>query len=505
MNTTDYLLQHVDDSQIALITKNGQVTYRELRDGVVSLANALHAAGIRASDRVGLLGENSFFWVAAYLAIMHAGAVAVPLPTVSTAEDLKQKLRFINCQAVFLDRRSYGRTIPAFSEGPHLIFDDVLEPGKTLTQSGTSFQVDDHQDAALMLTSGTTAYPRAVRVTHRNIQANTDSIIQYLGLTRAERIMVVLPFYYCFGTSLLHTHLRVGGTLVLCNTFAYPETVLDMTEATQCTGFAGVPSTYQTLLRNTTFPHRKLDSLRKIQQAGGKLPVVFIQELVQALPQAKIFVMYGQTEATARLSYLPPELLASKIGSIGKGIPGVTLRVLDEAGSEVKPGEVGEIYAWGENISPGYLNDPAASTEKFVGGALLTGDLATIDDGGFIFIVDRKADFIKSMGHRVSSQEIEARILDISDVVAAAAIGEPDDVLGEAIKVFVTLKSDSRITTNEIISYCRQRLARHMVPKEIVVVENLPMNAHGKVVKSALRSTTISNSVARKPATQAQG
>ncbi len=491
MNTTDYLFQHVDDSGIALITKNARYTYQELREAVSSLAGALHSAGIRASDRVGLLGENSYFWVAAYLAIMQTGAIAVPLPTVSTPDDLKKKERFVNCQTVFVDRRSYGKFSAAFTDGPRLIFDDAMQTASNDAWKGTPVEVDDHQETALMLTSGTTAYPRAVRVTHRNIQANTDSIIQYLGLTREERMMVVLPFYYCFGTSLLHTHLRVGGTLVLCNTFAYPETALEMMEATGCTGFAGVPSTYQTLLRNTTFKQRKLDSLRKIQQAGGKLQVVFIQELVEALPQAQIFVMYGQTEATARLSYLPPELLPAKIGSIGKGIPGVTLRVLNEAGKDVKPGEVGEIYAWGENISPGYLNDPAATAEKFFDGTLRTGDLATVDEEGYLYIVDRKADFIKSMGHRVSSQEIEARILEIPEVVSAAAIGESDEILGEAIKVFVTLKSGAQITPEELITHCRQRMARHMVPKQIVIIESLPMNAHGKVVKSALRTLAV--------------
>ena len=268
-----------------------------------------------------------------------------------------------------------------------------------------------------MLTSGTTARPRAVRVTHRNIQANTNSIIEYLALDHRERILVILPFYYCFGTSLLHTHLRVGGSLALCNTFAYPETALDMIDATHSTGFAGVPSTYQTLLRNTSFPKRGLKSLKKVQQAGGKLPVVFIQELRDALPEAQVFVMYGQTEATARLSYLSPSLLDEKMGSIGRGIPGVELRVVSEEDQLVKPGEVGEIIATGDNISPGYYKDPGATAEKFIGGSLRTGDLAKVDEEGFIYIVDRKSDFIKSLGHRVSSQEIEARILQLPEVV----------------------------------------------------------------------------------------
>ena len=260
-----------------------------------------------------------------------------------------------------------------------------------------------------MFTSGTTAKPRAVRITHRNIQANTSSIIEYLDLSADDRMLAILQFYYCFGASLLHTHLRVGGSLALANSFVYPEVVLDLMVAAECTGFAGVPSTYQTLLRNSTFPKRQIQSLRKVQQAGGKLQTVLIQELVQAVPNGQVYVMYGQTEATARLSYLPPELLKTKLGSIGRGIPGVTLRVMNESGTEINPGEVGEIYAWGDNVSPGYLDDPEASAQKFVDGVLHTGDLATVDEDGFIYVVDRKADFIKVL--RLPGQQPRSRRL----------------------------------------------------------------------------------------------
>ena len=183
-----------------------------------------------------------------------------------------------------------------------------------------------------MFTSGTTASPKAVRLTHGNIQANTDSIIESLGLRGDDRILVILPFFYCYGASLLHTALRLGGRLVLCNSFVFPETALDLLEREECTVFAGVPSSFQLLLRASTFAQRALPSLRLIQQAGGKLSPVLIEELLTATPAAQLFVMYGQTEATARLSIIAPDKLAEKPGSIGKGIPGVTLRVLDEAG-----------------------------------------------------------------------------------------------------------------------------------------------------------------------------
>ena len=300
-------------------------------------------------------------------------------------------------------------------------------------------------------------------------------------------MMVALPFYYCFGTSLLHTHLRVGGRLVLCNSFVYPQVALDLMEAEQCTGFAGVPSMYQTLLRNSAFPRRAFPHLRKIQQAGGKLPSVLIQELVDTLPDAEIYIMYGQTEATARLSYLLPSLLETKLGSVGRGIPGVELRVLEKSGKEVAPGEVGEIYARGDNVSPGYYKNPEATVGKFVDGLLRTGDLATVDEDGFIYIVDRTADFIKSQGYRVSSQQVEEAILHLPDVVAAAVIGEPDLALGEAIIAYAVIRAGSELSPEDVHAHCRQHLPRYMWPKDVLFLDSLPKSAQGKIVKSVLR------------------
>ena len=485
MNIADYLLETGADQATAVIAEGARFSYDDLRTACKRMVGELIDAGVQPGDRVGILGNNSFSWMVAYLALLKIGALAVPIPHTATPPDVESMTKFVGCSVVCVDRRSVRRFASAFANVRTVIVDEVL------ARAGTSAWPDsakgDDEDAVLMFTSGTTGKPRAVRVTPRNIRANTNSIIDYLHLTAAERMLVVLPFCYCYGTSLLHTHLRAGGTLVLSNTFTYPETVLDLMEETQCTAFAGVPSTFQTLLRNSTFPKRELSSLRKIQQAGGKLPIVLIQELITSAHDAELYIMYGQTEATARLSYLPPDLTKTKMGSIGRGIPGVTLRVMDDAGVEVKPGEVGEIYAWGDSICPGYYNEPEATAQKFVDGALRTGDMATVDADGFIYITDRKSDFIKSYGHRVSSQQVEACVLELPDVIAAAAIGELDLTRGEAIKVFVTLHTGSTLAPSDIITHCTKHMAHHMVPREVVVVDHLPMNAHGKVIKAELK------------------
>ncbi|MEJ5313070.1 MAG: AMP-binding protein [Anaerolinea sp.] len=486
MNTADYLLERGRDDDVALVLPEHRYTYADIRQGSSRVLAALLQCGVQPGDRVAILGANSFFWVCSYLAILKSGAIAVPLATTHTPEETQKFIAFTGTRIVLAEKRLYPKFLASLDGQIGTLFEDILSSSQSVWDvPDLHFNLD--QDAALMSTSGTTARPRAVRVTHRNIQANTNSIIEYLELDSSERMMAVLPFYYCFGTSLLHTHLRVGASLVCGGSFTYPETVLDLMEATQCTGFAGVPAIYQTLLRNSSFPRRKWTYLRKLQQAGGKLQNILIQELMHAVPHAKIFVMYGQTEATARLSYLPPDLLPHKLGSIGKGIPGVTLRVLNEEGKPVKPDEVGEIYARGDNICPGYWDDPEATAEKFVNGELKTGDLATVDADGFFYIVDRKADFIKTYGYRVSSQQVEAVLMEIPDLVAAAVIGEPDLVRGEAILAFVVLRDGATLNEKEILTHCAKRLPNYMVPRDVYFVPALPTNAHGKVVKTELR------------------
>jgi acyl-CoA synthetase (AMP-forming)/AMP-acid ligase II len=323
MNTADFLLDVGNDEDIVCVTDRASYTYRDLRMATQRIACKLLSLGIMPGDHVGLLSANSLFWIATYLATMKIGAISVPFFTTLTPLELQESERFVECQALCLQKRYQNKMAQGLrGDLPLLVEDEVLSPEEPADGANVeSVAVDPDQEAAFMLTSGTTSQPKVVRVSHRNIQANTESIISYLGLTREDRMMVILPFFYCFGTSLLHTHLRVGGTVVLNNQFIYPETVLAMMQEHACTGLAGVPSTYQTLLRNSSFPKRSFPALKKVQQAGGKLPVVLIEELMAALPTAEIYIMYGQTEATARLSYLPPALLRTRMGSVGKGCP----------------------------------------------------------------------------------------------------------------------------------------------------------------------------------------
>jgi long-chain acyl-CoA synthetase len=494
-NTSDYLLAEAAPDRLAVLEAGERYTYGQLRSAAGRLAAELAALDLPPGSRVGILGPNCFFWIAAYLAVIKLGCVAVPFSDKLTPDDIYRNVGIAGCAAVCVDRRTLRRFSTAFADGLAVLTDEALRPSREpyWPEPGP---VDPSADAVLMFTSGTTSRPKAVRVTHGNIQANTESIITFLELTNDDRVLVILPFYYCYGASLLHTHLRRGGSVIICNSFVFPETAIDLLEREQCTVLAGVPSSFQLLLRASTFAQRMLPSLRLIQQAGGKLPPVLIEELLAATTTAKLFVMYGQTEATARLSYLPPDKLQQKPGSIGKGIPGVELRVLDENGKPVLPGEQGEIYATGANISPGYYQDAEGSAAKFTRYGLRTGDLAVVDDDGYIFIVDRRDDFIKSWGHRVSSQEVEAAALRMEQLVSAAAIGVPDDEAGEAVILFVTVRPGTDVTPEQVLAVCRQHLPKYMVPRSVLVLDALPLNASGKIAKPRLREMAAARAVA---------
>jgi long-chain acyl-CoA synthetase len=499
-NVAEYLLEGKEESRQALLTLHGSRSYGDLRAASFRVVRYLLGAGGRKGDRVLLVSENTFFWVAAYLGILRAGLVCVPLPPTISRQDLDLILETTEARYAFLQTRFAATHAHRFRE-INFVTDSGL-PSRDGVLSRPDFaQLEDNIQrshdssppiegsdlAALMFTSGSTGKPRGVMVSHSNIRANTESIIQCLRLTSEDRMLTILPFHYCFGTSVLHTHLRVGGTLVLDSRFMYPEKVLQHMQETECTGFAGVPSHFQILLRNSSLRKKNFPRLRYVQQAGGHLAPAFIRELKDALPGTEIFIMYGQTEATARLSCLPPDLLDRKLGSVGKEIPGVKLRVVDESGCGVRVGEVGEIVAEGENVTLGYWREPAETARTFRNRTLYTGDLATIDEDGFIYVVDRAKDFLKCGGKRISCLQVENQLEEFECLLEAAVVAAPNEVLGEAVKAFLVARMPGCPYFEDCFrEYCKKHMLPHLVPREFVVVAALPKNNAGKVLKRDL-------------------
>jgi len=508
VNIADSILCAGSDADPAILYREQVLTYAALRKRVTLTASGLLALGYRKGDRIGISAENSSFFVSAYLGIIRAGLVAVPLQTDLSGEMAATILADAEIKAVFVSQRLVKR-VRAWIEttGARLLPEPVVADWSYVSSHPMPTITPSEDLAALMFTSGSTGAPKGVMVTHRNIECNTRDIVAYMDLRRHDRAMVVLPFHYCFGASLLHTHLMCGGSIVINNDFKlYPEIVLQEMISRSCTGLAGVPSTFQILLRKSRFRELCFPTLAWFQQAGGKLPNPYINEIREALPKVRYFLMYGQTEATARLSYLAPEDLASKLGSIGRGLPSTRLEVIKADGTPVQPGsnDTGEIVAAGQNITLGYWKDPAETAKYFRNGRLYTGDIARVDHDGFIFIVERDREMIKSGGNRVSAKEIEDVIAEMPQVVEVAVIGVPHELLGEAIKAFVVVTAENAIAPQQVREHCRKRMAAFKVPEAVIFLKGLPHNASGKVIKQKLKELHRAESSPSKAATNGE-
>jgi len=488
MNFVDYLFENVPNLyKECILSRDGTLTYGDLIERVDALAGDL-AIKLGQGNECLLLAENTPFFIIVYLAVIKSGNTALLVETRIADDQLATIFRECHIRCAFVQKKYLAKipdTCTIFTE------DNLPTPSPSKTIDFSSVKDDDV--AVVIFTSGSTGTKKGVMLTHRNLCANTGSIVQYLGLTKEDRICATLPFFYCYGASLLHTHLRVGGSIVLSNNIFLAGALRDI-NTYACTGFAGVPSTYQILVNKTPFLKEPLPTLRLMQQAGGQLPNKYIRQIAEAFPEKHFFVMYGATEATARLSYLPSGEIHTRLGSIGKGIPGVTLEVIDEKGNPVKPGETGEIVASGANIMKGYYGDPEGTQSVIRNGKLFTGDLATVDEDGYIFIIGRAKNIIKSGGYRISHNEIEEFICSLDGVAGCVVLGLPDEIMGEAIVAVIQPgNTPETISKEEIHQHCTKHLPSYKVPTAIHFVKEFPLNASDKVDKQAITASLLSS------------
>lgn len=493
MNVFDFLFS--DSSMLdkdLVLGLNESISYRQMYQDSIRFANYLKNE-IREEQHIILASENSVFFITAYLGILKSGHVCIPIDPTIEQENLDYIIGSTESNCIIYSKRFKKQisesVLHRIDEGQ---LEDIIQK-QNLNESAFSDVFDSNKVAEILFTSGSTGIPKGVIISHQNIIANTSSILSYLNLDDEDIIGVVLPFYYCYGLSLLHTHIKVGASLVLINNFIFLASVINSLKKYKCTGFAGVPSHFQILLkksdafRNSVFP-----DLRYVTQAGGKLHNIFIEDFINTFSDIDFYVMYGQTEATARLSYLPPNRLSEKIGSIGKAIPGVILSVLDKDGNKVEPGQIGEIVASGNNIMQGYYKDDEGTRSVLKDGCLYTGDLGKLDNDGFIFLESRKKEIIKVGGKRVSPKEIEEVILSVKEVIDCTIESVYDELLGEAIKASIVLKksSNQEEVKEEIIRLCHHRLAVYKIPHVWRIENNLNISLTGKKVKNHFKDQT---------------
>jgi acyl-CoA synthetase (AMP-forming)/AMP-acid ligase II len=499
-----------DHRRDAVALEHGDVvlTYGEIEAGANRVAARLRDLGVARGDRVGLLADNGRAYVEGFFGILKAGACCVALNGANKARTSAALLVDSGAVGLVTMAGRVARDLPDIVQGAsgvRFVVIDRADPAWALPTAVRVLQADDVASAsparvagdgglddlcAILYTSGSTGLPRGTTLRHRNLAANTRQILAYLHLTEDDSVLCVLPFHYSFGNSLLLTHFAVGGRVVIDNRFAYPSAVVDTLERSRVSGFSGVPSNYAILAAKTDFLRRDWPDLRYLTQAGGGMTAALTRRLLDELPpHVQLFVMYGQTEASARLSYVPPERLREKLGSIGIPIPGVTLTIRDEHGRECAPGEVGEVVAAGENIMQGYWNDPAETALVLKAGGLHTGDLGRKDDDGYIFLVDRIKNMIKVGANRVSPREIEDVIAEVAGVAEVCVVGVPDQLLGEAVEAFVVVAPGADASAERILAHCREYLALYKVPRSVHFRDSLPKSAAGKVLRSELVRT----------------
>jgi len=346
--------------------------------------------------------------------------------------------------------------------------------------------------AMIVYTSGSTGRPNGVMLSHENFITNLQASNELMGLSSESSILMVVPLYYIHGRMQLLMHAMIGGTVVFSAGFTFPAKVHAELVDSGVTGFSGVPYHFKQLLDRSKIAERPPPALRYVLVTGGALSPSSLQKLDEALPNVGIHLAYGQTEAAPRITWIGPEELAVKTGSVGRALPNVTLEILGPDERAVGCDVIGEVAAGGPNIMKGYvLGDERALGKIDDQGRLRTGDLGRIDADGHLFLVGRSSEMIKSAGERIFPQEIEDVLQRFEGVQEVSVIGLPDETLGERIVAYLIPKEGHTLTRGPLKAHCLAAMPFVRVPKEFRVVQSLPQTASGKVSRSKLKKQVL--------------
>jgi long-chain acyl-CoA synthetase len=482
----------------AFLFRERLLTYRELDAAARTVAALLRRAGVCPGERVVLMFPTLPEFGIGYLGILMAGATVVPVNPQLKTEEVRYILEDSGATAMTCLQASLP-LLHAARQGlerpiPVVVMDasaeaagdsSLLVPPPDLLPL-TSAPTCAEDIAACLYTSGTTGRPKGALLSHRNLIANLESFRQVLHLTEEDVFLAALPLFHAYGgTVLFWEPLSLGASIVVEPRFL-PDAILKAMLLHRVTMFAGVPSMYA-VLAGTPRPPGDFSALRLCISGGAPLPTEVLQAF-EAKYGIPIYEGYGPTECAPVLTVNPP-FGRRKIGSVGPPIPLVELRILGDEGKALPPGEIGEIVARGPNVMRGYLNRPEETAEVLRGGWYHTGDLGRVDEDGYYYIVDRKTDMILVGGLNVYPREVELVLCSHPGVADAAVIGIPDPVRGEAPKALVILREGREVSAQELLQWCRQRLANYKVPRAVALVSDLPRTVTGKVLKTELRSS----------------
>jgi amino acid adenylation domain-containing protein len=478
----------------AIVCGETRTTYGELAARAAGLARELQRRGVRRGDRVVLFLHNSPEVVVGVFAVLAAGGVFSVVNPGTKADKLAYILNNARAAALLTEPRLAGVASDAAARAPSLI--DLLTAPFEFGDAGRPEGGIDLDLAMIVYTSGSTGFPKGVMMTHANIVAAATSITDYLESRADDVVLSVLPMAFDYGLYQALMCVKVGATLVLERSFAYPALVLERLRREQVSGFPLVPTLAAMLLQMKELQPGMFPRLRYLTNTAAALPKAHILRLRELFPGAKLYSMYGVTECK-RCTYLPPEQLAVRPDSVGIAIPGTEAYVVDESGERVPPGTVGELVIRGAHVMKGYWENEEATREALRAGpypwekVLYTGDLFRCDEEGYLYFVARKDDIIKTRGEKVSPREVENCLYELAAVREAVVVGVPDALLGAAVKAIIVADPESGLTAREVVRHCASRLEEYMVPKHVEFRGELPRSENGKVARRELAAEAL--------------
>jgi long-chain acyl-CoA synthetase len=491
----------------AVVCDSTQLTYRALAERVRRLCHGLHGLGLTKGDRLAILMYNCHRYFELYYATPEMGTLAVPLNIRLSAGEIAYILNDSGSNTLFVGPEFLPLLAEIRDQLPalrHCIFTGDGPPPAgfhsyeqlldAASADSPPTPVVPEDLAALFYTSGTTGHPKGVMLSHANLLANAYHILASMSWQEGEVYLHACPMFHIADGPTSHFITWLGGTHVIIPGFK-PDLALEVIEREHVTATLLIPTMINFLIHHPDVSKRDLRTLRRIAYGGAPMPAELARQAMQTLTCAFTH-LYGLTEAAPLLTSLPPEEHVAdgppekvrRLLSCGRGIIGVRVRVVNERGQDVKPDEVGEIIAKGPNVMVGYWNKPQETADALRDGWLYTGDLATVDQEGYIYIVDRKKDMIITGGENVFSTEVENVLYTHPAILEAAVVGVPDATWGEAIKAIVVLKPGMQASAEAIMAHCRGQIAQFKMPRSVDFCEGaLPKSGSGKILKRELR------------------
>ena len=488
-------------------------SYGEFDGSVAKFAGALQELGIQKGDHVAfLLGNTPHFMIALY-ATMRVGATAVPINPIYTPDEIAYIVKDSDAKAVIaldmllpLVEKAHMalpnvgayiicETDPSAAEKMAQLPDAVKPKVHSFTRLlmaspavGDAVEVADEDVAVILYTSGTTGKPKGAMLTHENLYSNARDVGVYLQMNKDDRVVATLPVFHVFAlTVVVNAPLLMGATIILVPRFN-PKEVFEAIKSQQVTVFAGVPTMFNFMYQFPEAQPEDFASVRMAISGGSAMPVALLHNFEDKF-NVRISEGYGLSEASPVTCFNPIDR-ERKAGSIGTSIVNVENKVVNELGEEVAVGEVGELIVRGPNVMKGYYKMPEETASALRDGWLYTGDLARVDEEGYFFIVDRKKDMIIVGGYNVYPREVEEVLFAHPGILEAAVVGLPDPNFGEEVNAYVVLK-DPSVTIEDLRTYCAEHLAKYKVPRNFEVLEDLPKNTTGKILRRSLKDQAM--------------